>query len=71
MEALTISSVTTRVKDRVAAFAVFGHGGPLFKALVQYDFRDNCLNIINYLGLFAGSCGASRAGACYKANRLI
>ena len=30
-------------------------------ALVQYDFRDNCLNIINYLGLFAGSCGASRA----------
>ena len=31
------------------------------RALVQYDFRDNCLNIINYLGLFAGSCGASRA----------
>jgi len=21
-------------------------------ALVQYNFRDNCLNIINYLGLF-------------------
>ncbi|MBS1223083.1 MAG: hypothetical protein H6R23_2703, partial [Proteobacteria bacterium] len=40
-------------------------------ALVQYDFRDNCLNIINYLGLFTGSCGASRAGARYKANRLI
>ena len=35
---------------------------PGLAALVQYDFRDNCLNIINYLGLFAGSCGASRRG---------
>jgi hypothetical protein len=34
----------------------------VYRALVQYDFRDNCLNITNYLGLFAGSCGASRAG---------
>jgi hypothetical protein len=31
-------------------------------ALVWYDFRDNHLNIINYLWLFTGSCGASRAG---------
>ena len=33
------------------------------KALVQYDFHDNYLNIINYLGFFAGSCGASRTGS--------
>ena len=31
-------------------------------ALIQYDLRDNYLNIINYLGLFTGSCGAGRAG---------
>ena len=31
-------------------------------ALVQYNFRDNRLNIINYPELSTGSCGASRAG---------
>ena len=37
MEALTISSVTTRVKNRVAAFAVLGHGGPLFKPVCVFN----------------------------------
>jgi hypothetical protein len=37
MEALTISSVTTSVKNRVAAFAVFGHGGPLFKPACAFN----------------------------------
>ena len=39
---------------------------PQVRALVQYDFRDNRLNIINYLGLFAGFCGASRPGSSTK-----
>ena len=34
----------------------------LARALVQYNFRDNNLNIINYSELSTGSCGASRAG---------
>ena len=37
MEALTISSVTTRVKNRVAAFTVLGHGGPLFKSACVFN----------------------------------
>jgi hypothetical protein len=31
METLTISSVAVTLKNRVAAFAVFGHGSLLFK----------------------------------------
>ena len=34
---------------------------PQGQALVQYNFRDNCLNIISYLGLSTGSRGAGRA----------
>ena len=34
--------------------------GETTAALVQYDFRDNHLNIISYLGLSTGSCRASR-----------
>jgi len=40
-------------------------------ALVQYNFNDNRLNIINYLGLFTGFCGASRPGSSYEDDRLI
>ena len=36
--------------------------GTVVEALVQYNFRDNRLNIINYLGLSTGSCGAGWAG---------
>jgi hypothetical protein len=35
-------------------------------ALIQYDLRDNYLNIINYLELFAGFNRASRAGGWLK-----
>jgi len=37
-------------KDGMRAMAIIVHEA----ALVQYDFRDNHLNIINYLWLFTG-----------------
>ena len=38
MEALTLLSVVTRVKNRVAAFTILSHAGPLFKpACVSND----------------------------------
>jgi hypothetical protein len=41
------------------------------EALVQCNFRDNRLNIKNYLGLFAGFYGAGRPESSYEDNRLI